>query len=349
MNSSKIFVRPHARCPQLCAGSVHAGSGDIVRPDACAERGHSDDAPSDRAGDSKQPGPHSGSRSIPRRGQRSGRRSRRVYAESLHWLGRRLHLWISFHRWRAAPAIFQLNYQQNIFNPVLKAQQRAAEEHAKSMKLEIDHMRDSVIVRTAETYLELAKVRHSLDLLRAEQVSAEKIVGVTRDRVAANQELPIEETRSELTAASVNEHILKLEGRDATLTEQLRDLTGLPDSDSRGRDRRPSFSTDLQASQLADLAMHSDPTIQEANNDRDARQQFLAARSCLFADSRVLRGIQYPQQIQQLRQLLPAQFVSAKQHQRRRADQYSPLLGKDPRERRACKEPARAIRAVLRQ
>jgi len=102
------------------------------------------------------------------------------------------------------PAIFQLNYQQDIFNPLLKAQQRWAEEHAKSMKLEIDHTRDSVIVRTAETYLELAKVRHSLDLLRAEQVSAEKIVGVTRDRVAANQELPIEETRSELTAARVN-------------------------------------------------------------------------------------------------------------------------------------------------
>jgi outer membrane protein TolC len=174
------------------------------------------------------------------------------------------------------PAIFQLNYQQDIFNPLLKAQQRWAEEHAKSMKLEIDHTRDSVIVRTAETYLELAKVRHSLDLLRAEQVSAEKIVGVTRDRVAANQELPIEETRSELTAARVNEHIIKLEGRDATLSEQLRDLTGLPDSDSLTVEtEEPSFSTDLQASQLADLAMHSDPAIQEAINDRDAQQQVL--------------------------------------------------------------------------
>lgn len=174
------------------------------------------------------------------------------------------------------PAIFQVNYQQDIFNPLLKAQQRVAEEHAKSMKLEIDHTRDDVIVRTAQAYLELAKVRHSLDLLRAEQVSAEKILGVTRDRVAANQELPIEETRSELTAARVNEHIIKLDGRDAVLTEQLRNLTGLPDSVAMAVEtEEPTFSTDLQANQLADLAIHADPSIQEAINDRDAQLQVL--------------------------------------------------------------------------
>src|SRR6204780_5751958 len=87
------------------------------------------------------------------------------------------------------PAVFQLNYNQSIFDPVLKAQQRAAEDHAKSMKLEIDRTRDDVIVRTAVAYLELAEVRHSLDLLRKEQVSAEKILGVTRERVEANQEV----------------------------------------------------------------------------------------------------------------------------------------------------------------
>ena len=82
------------------------------------------------------------------------------------------------------PAVFQLNYNQAIFDPVLKAQQQAAEDHAKNMKLEIDRTRDDVIVRTAVAYLELAEVRHSLELLRKEQVSAEKILGVTRERVA---------------------------------------------------------------------------------------------------------------------------------------------------------------------
>ena len=50
-------------------------------------------------------------------------------------------------------------------------------------------MRDDVIVRTATAYLELAKVRHSLELMRGEQASGGKILQAIRERVAANQEL----------------------------------------------------------------------------------------------------------------------------------------------------------------
>ncbi len=174
------------------------------------------------------------------------------------------------------PAVFQLNYNQAIFDPVLKAQQQAAEDHAKNMKLEIDRARDDVIVRTAVAYLELAEVRHSLELLRKEQVSAEKILGVTRDRVAANQELAIEVTRSELTAARVQERIIKLESRDETLTQRIRNLTGVADTQSIEVDTgEPSFATDLQETELANLAIQSDRGIQEAENDRLARQHIL--------------------------------------------------------------------------
>jgi outer membrane protein len=172
-----------------------------------------------------------------------------------------------------APAVFQLNYNQAIFDPILKAQQKSAEEHAKSMKLEIDRMRDDVIVRTATSYLELAKVRHSLELLRSEQASAEKVLEVTRERVQANQELPMEVTRSELTAARVQERIIKLEGRDEALAQQIRDLTGTPDTQAVDVETgEPSFSTDLPDAELANLAMQSDRGIQEAENDRRARQ-----------------------------------------------------------------------------
>jgi outer membrane protein TolC len=174
------------------------------------------------------------------------------------------------------PAIFQVNYNQAFFDPVLKAQQQAAEEHAKSMKLEIDRTRDDVIVRTAVAYLELAEVRHSLDLLRKEQVSVEKILGVTRERVEANQELSIEVTRSELTAARVQERIIKLEGRDEALTQQIRNLTGVADTQSIEVDTQaPSFATDLQEAELSNLAIQRDRGIQEAENDRIARQDIL--------------------------------------------------------------------------
>src|SRR6202042_2608795 len=174
------------------------------------------------------------------------------------------------------PAIFQVNYNQAFFDPVLKAQQQAAEEHAKSMKLEIDRTRDDVIVRTAVAYLELAEVRHSLDLLRKEQVSVGKILQVTQERVQANQELSIEVTRSQLTAARIQERIIKLQGRDEALTQQIRNLTGIADGEAVAvQPEDPGFATDLQDAQLVELGMESDPDIQEAENDRLPPQTIL--------------------------------------------------------------------------
>ncbi len=174
------------------------------------------------------------------------------------------------------PAVFQMNYNQSVFNPLLKGQQHAAEDRAKNMKLEVDRIHDDVIVRAATSYLELAKVRHSLELMRKEQASSEKILGITRERVAANQELPIEATRSELAQARVAERIIKFEGREETLEQQIRNLTGIPDLQSIDVDTEgPSLVTDLPLNEMTDLAIKSDRSIQEAENERLARQHLL--------------------------------------------------------------------------
>jgi outer membrane protein len=174
------------------------------------------------------------------------------------------------------PADFQLNYTQAIFNPLLKGQQHAAEEHAKNMKIELDRAYGDVIVRTATAYLELAKVRHSLDLMRNEQAAEDKILGQIRDRVAANQELPIEITRGELSQARIRERIIKLEDRNEILAQQIRDLTGIPDNQSiQVETEEPSFASEMPANAMMNFALQNDPGIQEAENDRRARQQLL--------------------------------------------------------------------------
>jgi len=175
-----------------------------------------------------------------------------------------------------APAVFQLSYTESIFNPVLKGEQHAAEERAKSQKLEMDQMRDTVMLRAATAYLDLAKVRHCLNLMRDEEASAQKILQVMHDRVAANQELPIEITRAELALAQVEERIVKLEGRDDILTQQIHDLTGIPENQSIvvGAEE-PDFSTDAQSTDIVNQAIESDRSIQEAENERAARQHIL--------------------------------------------------------------------------
>src|SRR3989454_8997528 len=48
-------------------------------------------------------------------------------------------------------------------------------------------------------YLELGKIRHTLELLRKEQESAEKILQVTQERQGEGFELPVEVTKAQLT------------------------------------------------------------------------------------------------------------------------------------------------------
>jgi outer membrane protein TolC len=174
-----------------------------------------------------------------------------------------------------APALFSLSYTQSVFNLPLRGQLKAAEDRAAAQKIELDRTRDAVIVRTAITYLELAKVRASLELLRGEGASAEKIAGVTRERAEAGQELPIEITRSQLTLARIRERIIHLEGRDAILTQQLQDLTGMSDRSVQVETEQTSFAVDQQESQLIAAALKTSPFVTEAEREREARQHLL--------------------------------------------------------------------------
>jgi outer membrane protein TolC len=136
-----------------------------------------------------------------------------------------------------------------------------------------------VMYRTTSLYLEFAEVRHLIDLMSNDQASAEKILEITRERVAANQELPIEETKSELTAARITERLIKLQDRSDSLAQQLRDLTGIPDSEAidASTEEAPSFASDLQSPQVGDLAVQNDPGVKEAEDERSARQHLLRA------------------------------------------------------------------------
>jgi len=188
------------------------------------------------------------------------------------------------------PAIFELDYRQTVFNPLLKSRQHAAEDRAKNLKLELDRARDNVRMETASAYLELAKVRHSLALLEKEEASGEKILEVVRQRIAANQELPIEATRSQLELARVRQRIVRLEDREQTLAAELRDLTGIADtqsieveSDEQSFIDALSSGTAAIQAQLVTLALENDSRVAEAENERVARERlFHGARLSYF-------------------------------------------------------------------
>jgi outer membrane protein TolC len=121
-----------------------------------------------------------------------------------------------------APAVFNVTYTEQVFNEPLRGQAKEMQEQAKAQKIALEDAKNSVITRTAMAYLELGKVRHSLELLRKEQESAEKILGVTRERQGEGFELPVEVTKAQLTKAQVVQRILHLEGREDELEVFLR-------------------------------------------------------------------------------------------------------------------------------
>ena len=174
------------------------------------------------------------------------------------------------------PAIFSLSYDQQIFNPPLKGEQRAAEQRAEGQRLSMEGVRDSVMVRAALEYLELAKVRHAQELMRGERMSAGRILESMRERAQAGRELPIEVTRAQLTAARIEQRIAQLEDREDSLSGELRDMMALPPDQpiEVSTEEIPAAASD-QAKDLVAQAMANNIELKQAETERRAREEKL--------------------------------------------------------------------------
>lgn len=173
------------------------------------------------------------------------------------------------------PTVFQLTYSEEIYDGPLSGEFHAQQEHAKGLEIEVTRTRDAVIVRSATCYLELAKARHSLDLLRNERDSAEKIVDYVRKRAANGMELPIEVTRSELILAKIEQRIVQLTGRSQILTGQLHDLTGLPPEKLEEISPEDLPAMEIPSDDQVQKAVETSPIFKEMQFERSARQDLL--------------------------------------------------------------------------
>src|ERR1700677_5087758 len=113
-----------------------------------------------------------------------------------------------------------------LFNPLARSDIRVAQQGAEQQRLAAEDASNAVVVRSASSYLELAKVRRELDLMRRERESAQKILDFTQERMEAGFELPIEVTKARLTAARVEQRIAQLEDQEDSLLDQLDSMLG---------------------------------------------------------------------------------------------------------------------------
>ena len=175
------------------------------------------------------------------------------------------------------PSVFSLTYTQEVLNGPLRGLQRQQQEQAKAQRLVLEDTRNAVIERVATSYLELVKVRHSLELLRKEKESAEKIVGVTQERQSEGYELPTEVTKAQLTQARVIERILQLEGREDELQVYLRDQLGLaPDQPIEVTPEDLPGSAEQEGANLIAMASEGNVSLAFAESDVKGKELRLA-------------------------------------------------------------------------
>jgi len=172
-----------------------------------------------------------------------------------------------------APSVFNLTYTEQVFNEPLRGQAKEMQEQAKSQKIMLEETRNNVISRTAMAYLELGKVRHSLELLRKEQESADKIFQVTQERQGEGFELPVEVTKAQLTKAQVVQRVLQLEGREDELAVFLRGQLGLPvDQAIEVSPEELPGAAEQEGANLVAMAMQSNTGLQIAESNVRAKE-----------------------------------------------------------------------------
>src|SRR5712692_2518657 len=172
-----------------------------------------------------------------------------------------------------APSVFNVSYTEQVLNEPLRGQAKELQEQVRSRKIALEDVKNDVIARTAMAYLELVKVRHSLELLRKEQESAEKILQVTQERQGEGFELPVEVTKAQLTKAQVVQRILQLEGREDELEVFLRNQLGL------GQDQAVEVTpedlpgeAEQEGANLIAMAMENNAGLRMAESDVRAKE-----------------------------------------------------------------------------
>ncbi len=175
------------------------------------------------------------------------------------------------------PSIFSVTYTEEVLNGPLRGLAREQEEQAKAQRLVLQDTRLAVMEQVTMAYLELVKVRHTLELLRKEKDSAEKIVNVTQERQKEGYELPTEVTKALLTKAQVVQRILRFEGRQDELEVYLRNQLGLaPDQPIDLAPEDLPGSAEQAGANLVALAEQGNISLAFAQSDVKAKEFRLA-------------------------------------------------------------------------
>ena len=132
----------------------------------------------------------------------------------------------------SAPSIFTVSTSQALFNPNLKNLEKMAGQMRFSAERSLEEKQDDIVAQTVLTYLDLDKSRRSLEYVRGRAATLVETEQIVEERVQAGLEPPLGGTRAKLNTARSRSQTVALENQIAMLEFTLRDLTGIPQSET---------------------------------------------------------------------------------------------------------------------
>jgi outer membrane protein TolC len=143
----------------------------------------------------------------------------------------------------------------------------------------LEETRDQVIAETALTYIDLERSRRSLEYLRSQTANLQSVQQITADRVEGGLELPLESTRAELSTARSRSQLIALQNQISLLEFRLRDLTGIPQSESIGTQEAavPPLDSDDTLDVLVARAIDNYPGLRELDEEVHAKEFAIAS------------------------------------------------------------------------
>jgi outer membrane protein TolC len=177
----------------------------------------------------------------------------------------------------SAPSLFNVNAQSALFNPVLRANVRAAKADSAVASFKTKDERNQIIQDAALSYAELAKWEQRLTRLQETEEATNKIQAAVADRVKEGIDSELDSAKARLSTARVRLRIAEAQGAADVLREHLSKLTGLPAANIQtDPDSIPVHPVTPATDEAAKDAATSSYSVQAAVEH--ARAQYLRAQ-----------------------------------------------------------------------
>jgi outer membrane protein len=174
----------------------------------------------------------------------------------------------------AAPSIFQVNASQPIFSKKNNNLIREAEESGKASQLSIESVRNELASRTALVYYDLFRAREAVILTSDRLKAAHKQQEEVETLLEAGRVRPVEVTFAKNAALIVSQQLLVAREQAKVAEQELRELTGLPESTGietvKPQIESPLYS--LQEESIYQQALSNAPEILRAETDVKAKE-----------------------------------------------------------------------------